>query len=83
MTEKGPSLMMIPGDYQRRSRAPSVEPGQAGGIGHEHPVVASGPGVRAGAVPERERPGWARIGVPLAVMFLIMFVAMWVTSLTR
>jgi hypothetical protein len=82
MTEKGPSLMMIPGDYQRRPRA-SVEPGQAAGVGHEHPVAASGPGVQAGAVPERERPVWARVGVPLAVIFLIMFLAMWVTSLTR
>ena len=74
--------MMIPGDYQARKRAPSLAPGEALEVRYAHPG-SSGTGDSARAVPAREWPVWARLVVPLAVLFLVMFAATWITSLTR
>lgn len=83
MTERGPSLMMIPGEYQPRRRAPFAELGETLDIRYEHPSGSVGTDVPAPPAVPLEWPLWARVGVPLAALFLVMFVAMWITSLTR
>ena len=75
--------MMIPGDYQARKRAPSLAPGEALEVRYAHPAVSSGAGNSGRATLAREWPVWVRLVVPLAVLFLVMFAATWITSLTR
>ena len=75
--------MMIPGEYHPRSRARSAQPGEALEGRHEQPAGAGGTKGRAPVTSPREWPVWARIAVPLTVTFLVMFVAMWITSLAR